>query len=564
MITVFPKEGIHLRSKNTGKDYYYNPITDTQQYKPFDIQQMISIPDAWDIFYSKNNIPYFKNSLTSKTQFKIPDDSILESKSKCESELTYPITNLSDIDIPTMDKKGTTKKSEYCYILHSNISFSDKRELFCNHNNSTIFDSPICDIQCHNVFLQQLYESFFAKYSLEDIKITYDIVLVHRKIFDGFDKSVLLKEYKKWADAETPYFPVNQKNRNWSKYRKNDILMNITGLSHDPTTILLSGGLLKQLNYALPVSFTTIRDYVFNNILKRLRGYRTNSQETRQISATKQVGIPNFDYDALQFAHSWYKRLAWNHPGRVQCGTIPFQGMYEHSAYKKSIPIECGISGSTNFWIWTALYTKVNLDLTETRMLIFSAFLVLCADGGHSLSEVLSSCVLTSIYWKYYSRFSKDRTLVEYIDGSSFASNLYEVCKDINPIGNEKFICIDWNDVADKIYNTKCTTGCDDKQCPTDKNCIFPTFNDKATPIDKLKTRQMLEAFFLMENNRNKKSFGSYTTFLDQLPKNIDDISNNALHRVIDYTNEFCGKKPKSLPKSNSSVKSKLKVRNDY
>jgi hypothetical protein len=74
----------------------------------------------------------------------------------------------------------------------------------------------------------------------------------------------------------------------------------------------------------------------------------------------------------------------------------------------------------------------------------------------------------------------------------------------------------------------------------------------------------MLEAFFLMENNRNKKSFGSYTTFLDQLPKNIDDISNNALHRVIDYTNEFCGKKPKSLPKSNSSVKSKLKVRNDY
>ena len=153
---------------------------------------------------------------------------------------------------------------------------------------------------------------------------------------------------------------------------------------------------------------------------------------------------------------------------------------------------------------------------------------------------------------------------MEYIEGSSFASNLYEVCKDINPIGNEKFICIDWDDVADKIYNTKCTTGCDDKQCPTDTNCIFPAFNDKATPIDKLKSRQMLEAFFLMENNRNTKSFGCYTTFLDQLPKNIDDISNNALHSVINYTNEFCGKKPKLLPRSNSSVKTKLKVRNDY
>ena len=54
MITVFPKEGITLRSKNTAKDYYYNPITDTQQYKPFDIQEIISIPDTWDILYSKN------------------------------------------------------------------------------------------------------------------------------------------------------------------------------------------------------------------------------------------------------------------------------------------------------------------------------------------------------------------------------------------------------------------------------------------------------------------------------------------------------------------------------
>jgi len=71
-----------------------------------------------------------------------------------------------------------------------------------------------------------------------------------------------------------------------------------------------------------------------------------------------------------------------------------------------------------------------------------------------------------------------------------------------------------------------------------------------------LKTRQKLEAFFSMENDRNKKPFGSYTIFLNQLPKNIDDISNNALHRVIDYTKEFCGKEPKLLPQSIKVIKS--------
>jgi len=54
MITTFPKEGITLQSKNTGKNYYYNPITGKKQYKPFNIKEIICIPDIWDISYSKN------------------------------------------------------------------------------------------------------------------------------------------------------------------------------------------------------------------------------------------------------------------------------------------------------------------------------------------------------------------------------------------------------------------------------------------------------------------------------------------------------------------------------
>jgi hypothetical protein len=230
MIVIIPKEGIPLKSKKTGKTFYYNPITDTKQYKPFNIQEIIYTSDNWDVFYLRDKTPWFKNRLTHETQFKMPVDSVLVPKLECELELTYPITE-SDLDIPTMDKGGTTKKSEYSYILNSKLPFSDKRKLFCDHKYSQIIDPPICDIQCHNLFLQQLYESFFVKYSLEDIKISYDTVLVYRKIFDSFDKKILLEEYKKWLEIGYPYFPVNQKNRNWTEYIKNDILMNMTGFA---------------------------------------------------------------------------------------------------------------------------------------------------------------------------------------------------------------------------------------------------------------------------------------------------------------------------------------------
>lgn len=461
--------------------------------------------------------------------------------SPCADKLEYPITPLERLDIPYLEDVTTrtmTTASQYCDVLLSDRPFAQKRLLFCNHDATTLEASPV-RLACHNTFLQQLYESYFVKYILEDIGTSYAITLVHGKIFAEFNQDVIKGLYAEWVDADPPLFPVNQKNRNWDQYRKHDILQNLTGLRHDPTKVLLSGGLLKKLIKAIDAPFAERRDHVFNDILKRVRGYRTNSQKVRSVVSTNEIGILNFNFEPLEFARTWYNRAAWNHPGRVQCGTLPLQGLYEHSAYNLGIPIECGVSGSTNFWIWTALYSRVDLTLEETRLLVLSAFVVLCADGGHCLMEVLSSCVLSSIYWRHYERYSKDTYLLPYIKNSSFAHHLYDICKDINPVGNGELLCIDWDEVADEVYNSKCDDKCSDTSCPTEPDCVFPSFNDKAKPVDNVLQRQRLEAFFATENGRHLKPFGAYTTFIDQLSSDVRQINDHALRRVMVFANEY-------------------------
>lgn len=461
--------------------------------------------------------------------------------SQCATSLKYPITPFEKLDIPYLENLATntlTSASQYCAVLLSDRPFTEKRQLFCNHNATTLDASPV-RLACHNTFLQQLYESYFVKYILEDIGTSYAITLVHSKIFTRFGQEDVERLYAEWIDTDPPLFPVNQKNRNWNEYKKYNILKNLTGLRHDPTKVLLSGGLLKKLIKVVDAPFAEIRDHVFNDILKRVRGYRTNSQKVRAVVSTTEVGIVNFNFEPLEFARTWYNRVAWNHPGRVQCGTLPLQGMYEHFAYKQGIPIECGVSGSTNFWIWTALYSQVDLTLDETRLLVLSAFVVLCADGGHCLMEVLSSCVLSSIYWRYYERYSKDTYLLRFIKNSSFARHLYDICKDVNPVGNGTLLCIDWNEVADEIYNSKCDGVCSDASCPNHPGCVFPSFNDKATPVDNVLQRQRLEAFFATENGRHLKPFGAYTTFIDQLSSDVRNINDHALRRVMVYANEY-------------------------
>ena len=474
----------------------------------------------------------------------------------CENTLKYPITQEEDLPIakmkddrPSLNNKGLTNECYYKHILMSKkYDFCQKMNILCNHNIIPELSGIECDVDCHNMFISELYESFLLKFLIENLNITYDIVQLHKKIFDSFDPIVVQQQYNDWVAINPALFPANQKNRDWSKYHKEQILKNIVGLEHDPTKLLLSGGFLKQLQHSLPEKFTMTRNYVFNNILKRARGYRTNLK-IRNMSEP-QIGITSFDLDELNYNPTYYDIQPWKHPGRSICGTLPIQGMYEHSAYEHFIPLKCGISGSTNFWIWTALFSGVNFTIEETRMFVLSSYIVLGSDGGHSLNEVLSSCTLSSIYWKYYKKYATDPYLSNFIDGSTFANNLYKITKDINPIGDKEIICIDFDQVANWIYNGNCSTdfksgdsgknGKNDQVDQPKSNCHFPAFHDKKSPADDLVSRQEIEAFFLIENDRINKPFGAYSIFLDQLSPEVNNINNESILNVIQYIKKYC------------------------
>lgn len=382
---------------------------------------------------------------------------------------------------------------------------------------------PTCDQDCNDLYLSELYESYLIRFSLESKDLADEILAIYQKIFKKFGKDSLEASYKKWI-AEPALFPVNQKDRDWTNYKKEVALKNIIGVSHDPTNILLSADFLKQLQYELPDEFRAERDYMFNNVLKKARGYRTNSKKGREGRVERLIGITSFDLDDLALKSKYYEIKKWMHPGRSQCDTSPLQGMYQNEAFNKSIPLKCGISGSTNFWIWTALFSGVNLTPEEVRLLVFSAYVVLGADGGHSLMEVLSSATMSSIYMKHYDQYSQERILTPFIRNSNFAKNLYEVTKDINPIGNEQAMCIDFDRVAKDIYS----------------KTRYEAFNDKQRPEEKeISHRKEIEAFFLSENGRFVKPFGDYASFLDKLPQ-LAKIRKQAMKKVKQYIKNYC------------------------
>jgi len=350
----------------------------------------------------------------------------------------------------------------------------------------------------------------------------------------------------KWL-PENPLFAVNQKTRNWSGGNKTlfenlnsvnpYILQDMTGIDTDPTKVLLSSDFLKELNYSLFPEFVVVRDYIFNSIIRRLRGFRTNSKnrfvpgtdkKNRIFKKETQLGVTDFDFEDLNLnSHPYYTTQAFLHPARSQCKTTPLLGMYSNEAEKRNIPIACGISGSTNFWLWTALFSGVNMTLEEIRLYILSAFITLNADGGHILMEVLSSAAMCAILWKDYIKYSKDRTLEPYINGSTFAAHLYEITKNINPIGNAEIIPIDKNKVVDDIFNKGET--------------VYNRTDDSQVNLsnEEKHLRLTLESYILNDNARYNIPFGEYTTFLDQIPP-ISEIRKTVINRLSEYETSYC------------------------
>jgi hypothetical protein len=114
--------------------------------------------------------------------------------------------------------------------------------------------------------------------------------------------------------------------------------------------------------------------------------------------------------------------------------------------------------------------------------------------------------------------------LLKYTE-SVFAKNLYEITKDINPIGKGKFLKIDRPVIGKNIYNNR-------------KNPMYDISTDSKYPTnEEKKKRQELESFFVY--GRRSIPFGKYSTFLDQLPK-LSNIRKNTIGQLKQYVKTYC------------------------
>jgi hypothetical protein len=332
----------------------------------------------------------------------------------------------------------------------SQKSIDESIEIIENHEIRP-GDAQEGDIDCDNVKIKNLYESFTVKYCLENPYLCQRIILAHKKIFSAFKAQPGYDDALKTWLSTPAYFPVSQKHK-IDKRTQQDVFLHVIGALYMPEALLLSSGFMKHLALRFTSqSIVAIRDSFFSFIEEKVRGIRSNARERQRLPTKEtQIGITKFAYKLLE---PILTAIPWMHPGRSKCLTdIPdTQGrlhMYDHATLVHRISRICGISGSTNFWIWTALASDVKLREAEVAQLILSAYITLSADGGHNLTEVLSSVTLTAIYLRNMLTFAQNpkyrdvMNLIGIRRGSvwspkpdSFATILFETTKNINPVG---------------------------------------------------------------------------------------------------------------------------------
>jgi hypothetical protein len=394
-----------------------------------------------------------------------------------------------------------------------------------NHN-TPMTPYRVCDVDCDNLRIQEVYESFFIKYMLEDPSLSERILRVHEKVFAGLRRrspTAFERVSRQWR-SKPSQFPVNQKG-------------NYTSVA---TSVPLSAGLLKTMALDKTVvgeSLVSMREYIFEAVMHRTRGYRTNQKGRFEPGTTKykketQVGIANFDYPELELMTPEGARpAAWMHPGRSQCKVSVIQSSYQRASVQRDLVQACGVSGSTNFWVWTALSSGADLSESEVRLLLLSAYVTLGGDGGHSLQEVLSSAALTSVVFQASLRYAPSSDLAELVRSSTFAASLARVTYRSNPLGvfqgsvrplstrvDEQ---VDLDEVGRKIFAREY------KAVP----------DTRSLTVKEQELRRELEAFFMQ--GRRHFPFSRSQDFWGNIP-GAPEAEQAAVRAVNAYKSRYC------------------------
>jgi hypothetical protein len=396
--------------------------------------------------------------------------------------------------------------------------------------------------------MQEIYESTLVKHCLQDPILSAKIVNVHRKIFRAFSTQSPEKYrrlVREWVIADSS-FPVNQKDRDWRAasvtlggHQVNPyVLMDYAGIQHDPTAVPLSGDFMKHLALSdlIDVGVSNARDKFMRSVLERVRGFRTNRKKRFESAKSKkyvtepQVGIANFDKRSLVLDGRYYETEPWMHPGRSKCDTSQIRGAFQKTADQHYVPIACSVSGSTNFWIWTALASNVDLSENEVRLLILSAYLTLASDGGHNLQEVLSSATMTSIYLDYYAKFSNSTGLLPYLD-SQFVTSLAQVTKMVNPIGYDVPAATD-ETIARTVSMLFRDPSMSKYGSYFDRNVV-----EEHESHEEEEKRVLLEQLFV--DNRQSFRFADYGVLLNGIP-GIEAIRARVIADLREYRRVYC------------------------
>jgi hypothetical protein len=188
-----------------------------------------------------------------------------------------------------------------------------------------------------------------------------------------------------------------------------------------------------------------------------VKGKRKNLKDN---ITNDQVGITNIQSSYLKrkvisLSESDTNIKEWIHPGRVQC-RVPYYGKYGklikeyriNNKYEASL--QCGISGSVNFCIYMYLYSLTISNITSNTdddiiNIILSSLIVLLADGGHNIREVILGITLSAIILKLILDTLKEELILEY-------GNNFNLTKDYNVIEepniDSKLLCLIWDELS--------------------------------------------------------------------------------------------------------------------
>jgi hypothetical protein len=262
-----------------------------------------------------------------------------------------------------------------------------------------------CSKTCHSSNLNSIYESFLAKSILDSEKQNggKNIKKVYDKIFEKlnakFGKLEIDTELN-WVTNLINTYPSNQKHSRahtevWKRLQQRDDILIVmdffmSGYGFQrpymaPTTQLKNG-------IWLDGSLRDVQNDCYLGDINKSRGNklpRLPSPINNQTGIVKNLDIPELAFNAAD--------KAWEHSGRgvkLEKGSSD----YIDNAKNLQIPLVCGVSGTTNILLWSLLSLGVELNPKELRLFLLTTWAYLCADGGHSLQEVLSAAKIIAKY----------------------------------------------------------------------------------------------------------------------------------------------------------------------